>query len=63
MSTYRCEVCNMGVDASCSDCKTPLVNDTITLDNGSVVQVSKCIDCHGKIKPPMCCGKDMHYSN
>jgi hypothetical protein len=53
----------MGVDASCSDCKTPLVNDTITLDNGSVVQVSKCIDCQGKIKSPMCCGKDMQHSN
>ena len=62
MSTYRCSVCNMGVDASCSDCKTPLENGSITLDTGSVVQISKCPKCEGKIKSPICCGQDMACS-
>jgi hypothetical protein len=59
MATYRCSVCNMGVDASCSGCKEPLVNDTLTKDDGSKVQISKCPKCAGKIKSPMCCGQDM----
>ena len=59
MATYRCSVCNMGVDASCSDCREPLVNDTLTKDDGSKVQISKCPKCAGKIKSPMCCGQDM----
>ena len=52
----------MGVDASCSDCKTPLENGSITLDTGSVVQISKCPECEGKIKSPICCGQDMACS-
>ena len=59
MATYRCSVCNMGVDASCSDCKEPLVNEMLTKDDGSKVQISKCPKCAGKIKSPMCCGQDM----
>ena len=59
MATYRCSACNMGVDASCSDCKEPLLNDTLTLDDGTTVQISKCPKCEGKIKSPMCCGQDM----
>jgi hypothetical protein len=39
-----------------------LVNDTLNLDDGSAVQVSKCPNDHGKIKSPMCCGQDMAYS-
>lgn len=59
MATYRCDVCGMGVDATCADCKEPLVNDTLKLDDGSKVQVSRCPKCEGKIKSPLCCGKDM----
>lgn len=59
MATYRCSACNMGVDASYSDCKEPLVNDNLTLDDGTTVQISKCPKCEGKIKSPMCCGQDM----
>ncbi len=62
MATYRCDVCNMGVNATCADCNKPLVNDTITTDAGAVVQVSRCPSCEGKIKSPMCCGQDMSYS-
>ncbi len=59
MTTYRCSACNMGVDANCTDCKIPLVNDDLTLNDGTVVQISKCPRCEGKIKSPMCCGVDM----
>lgn len=59
MATYRCSVCGMGVDATCADCHEPLVNDTLTLDDGSTVQISRCPTCEGKIKSPMCCGQDM----
>ena len=59
MATYRCGVCNMGVDASCTDYKEALVNDNLTLGDGTVVQISKCPKCEGKIKSPMCCGADM----
>ena len=59
MTTYRCSACDMGVDASCTDRKVPLVNDDLTLDDGTVVQISKCPRCEGKIKSPMCCGVDM----
>ena len=59
MSTYECLVCGMGVNASCSKCDEPLVNDVLTREDGSNVQISKCPSDHGKIKSPMCCGQDM----
>ena len=40
MATYRCNVCGMGVNATCADCNEPLVNDTLTLDDGSIAVVS-----------------------
>jgi hypothetical protein len=49
----------MTVNASCGACDAPLVNDVLTKDDGSTVQVSKCPNDHGKIKSPMCCGADM----
>ena len=61
MATYRCSVCGMGVNATCADCGKPLVNDTLTKDDGTTVQISRCPDCGGKIKSPMCCGQDMAY--
>ena len=36
-----------------------LINDSLELDNGSNVQISKCPNGHEKIKSPLCCGQDM----
>jgi hypothetical protein len=49
----------MSVNATCGKCDEPLVNDMLTLDNGSEVQISICPNDHGKIKSPLCCGQDM----
>tara|TARA_B000000565_G_C23495455_1_gene265584 strand:+ start:185 stop:346 length:162 start_codon:yes stop_codon:yes gene_type:complete len=49
----------MSVNATCGKCSIPLENDHLTLDDGSIVQISKCPSCMGKIKSPMCCGEDM----
>ena len=49
----------MAVNATCATCDAPLVNDTIKMEDGTEVQVSKCPNGHGKIKSPMCCGEDM----
>lgn len=62
MATYECAKCGMSVNASCGHCDAPLVNDTLELDNGTEVQVSKCPNGHGKIKSPTCCGQDMSCS-
>lgn len=53
MATYTCSVCGMSVNATCGKCDKPLENDSITKDDGTSVQVSKCPDGHGKIKSPM----------
>lgn len=62
MATYECSKCGMAVNASCAKCNTPLVNDIVTKENGTSVQVSKCPNDHGKIKSPLCCGLDMSCS-
>ena len=49
----------MAVKATCGNCDVPLENGMIDLSDGSQVQVSKCPECEGKIKSPMCCGADM----
>jgi len=59
MVTYKCSKCDMTVNATCGKCHTPLVNGMVKLDNGNEVQVSKCLNGHGKIKSPLCCGQDM----
>jgi len=59
MATYKCSKCGMAVNATCATCGAPLVNDTLKLEDGTEVQVSKCPNGHGKIKSPMCCGEDM----
>ncbi|MBL6680342.1 MAG: hypothetical protein ISQ39_06075 [Alphaproteobacteria bacterium] len=59
MATYECNKFGMSVNATCGKCDEPLVNDTLELDNGSNVQISKCSNGHGKIKSPLCCGQDM----
>lgn len=59
MATYECDKCGMSVNATCAKCDAPLVNDTLKLDDGREVQISKCPNGHGKIKSPLCCGQDM----
>lgn len=59
MAAYTCDQCGMSVNMTCGTCNAELVNDSITTDDGAVVQVSKCPDGHGMIKSPMCCAKDM----
>ena len=62
MATYECSKCGMSVNATCAKCNAQLVNDTLKLDDGSEVQISKCPNNHGKIKSPVCCGQDMTCS-
>jgi hypothetical protein len=62
MHTYECSSCGMTVNATCGACDAPLVNDVLTRDDGSTVQISKCPNGHGKIKSPLCCGADMTCS-
>ncbi|MBL6620841.1 MAG: hypothetical protein ISP34_06685 [Ilumatobacteraceae bacterium] len=62
MHTYECSSCGMTVNATCGACDAPLVNDVLTRDDGSTVQISKCPNEHGKIKSPLCCGADMACS-
>jgi len=59
MATYECNKCGMAVNATCAKCDLPLVNDMLTKDDGTRVQISKCTNNHGKIKSPLCCGEDM----
>ena len=59
INTYECKQCGMAVKATCGNCDIPLENGVIQLADGSQVQVSKCPECEGKIKSPMCCGDDM----
>ena len=62
MATYECSKCGMSVNATCGKCGALLVNDVLVKDSGDKVQISKCPNEHGKIKPPMCCGQDMTCS-
>ncbi len=62
IATYSCAKCGMSVNATCAKCNQPLVNDNLTLDDGNIVQISRCPECDGKIKSPMCCGTDMSCS-
>ena len=59
MATYECSECGMSVNATCAKCDAKLVNDTLTIDEGKQVQISKCPNDHGKIKSPICFGNDM----
>ncbi len=62
METYKCSKCGMTVNATCGKCNESLLNDTLKLDNGKEVQISKRPNGHGKIKSPLCCGEDMSCS-
>jgi len=59
MATYECSECGMAVNATCAHCDSSLVDDILTLDDGTKVQISKCPNEHGKIKSPSCCGQEM----
>ena len=59
MAAYTCDKCGMSVNMTCGQCGQDLVHDTLTTDDGSTVEVSKCPDGHGMIKSPMCCAQDM----
>ena len=59
MATYECDNCGMAVNVSCAKCDVPLIDNIITKDDGSKVQVSECDLCEGKIKSPSCCGEEM----
>ena len=41
MATYECSKCGMSVNATCGKCNVHLVNDTLKLEDGSDVQISK----------------------
>ena len=62
MALYTCSNCDMSVTTTCGSCGAPLVDDNLTKDDGSVVEISKCPNGHGKIKSPQCCGSDMSCS-
>ena len=62
MAAYTCDKCGMSVNMTCAKCGAELVHDTLTLDDGSTVDVSKCPNGDGKIKSPMCCAQDMTCS-
>jgi len=60
MSKYLCEVCGMSVGTmTCGQCEKELTHSTITKPDGSSVHVAECPEGHGKVKSPMCCGRDM----
>ena len=63
MATYECSKCGMAVNATCAKCNDQLINDTLKLEDGLEVQISKCPNDHGKIKSPLCCGQDMVCSS
>ena len=63
MATYECSKCGMSVNATCGKCSDPLINDSLKLEDGTEVQISKCPNDHGKIKSRLCCGQDMVCSN
>ena len=59
MVTYKCNKCGMAVNASCASCNEQIQNDHLTIDDGSLVEISIYPSCEVKIKSPQCCGEDM----
>ena len=61
MATYECIKCGMSVNATCGKCYEKLLNDYLNIQNNSV-QISNCLNVHGKIKTPLCCGQDIIWT-
>jgi predicted ATP-dependent serine protease len=59
MALYTCSNCGMSVNTTCGACNAALVDDNLTKDDGTKVEISMCPNGHGKIKSPLCCGADM----
>ena len=59
MALYTCSNCGMSVNTTCGACDSALVDDNLTKDDGTKVEISMCPNGHGKIKSPLCCGADM----
>lgn len=56
---YECDDCGMTIDGLiCSKCNQELVDDEIEHD-GEIIKISRCPQCDGKVKSPLCCGQDM----
>ena len=51
----------MSVNATCGKCYEKLLNDYLKIQNNSV-QISNCLNVHGKIKTPLCCGQDIIWT-
>ena len=41
MATYECSKCGMSVNATCGKCNDPLINDSLKIEDGTEVQISK----------------------
>ncbi len=54
---YSCD-CGMSVNVSCGECDDEMKHAIIEKD-GKKIQVTECNEGCGKIKSPMCCGRDM----
>ena len=62
MAKYECadDSCDMAVmGINCGKCGTELDYNTITRPDGTTVNLLECPKGCGKIKSPMCHGKDM----
>lgn len=60
MAAYTCKKCGMSIGhMTCGTCGDELVHNTLTLDDGTKVDISECPNGHGKVKSPQCCGEDM----
>jgi DNA-directed RNA polymerase subunit RPC12/RpoP len=63
MAIYKCPKCGMSIGSmTCGECGKELEHDTLKLDSGAEVTISKCPEGHGKVKSPQCCGEDMTCS-
>ncbi len=58
MATYEFNKWGMSVKATCEKCDEKLLNGILETENSSV-QILKCLNGHGKIRSPLCCGQDM----
>jgi DNA-directed RNA polymerase subunit RPC12/RpoP len=60
MVAYVCKQCGMSIGTmTCGKCGKELQHSSLEKADGSTVHISECPDGHGKVKSPMCCGKDM----